>query len=1354
MLFAEWECPVLVFCEKHNNSRYYNLYNDYIIMEEKIMNVNARTTLRRLLAMLLCVAMLAGFAVSAFAADTTDPADTTVTTDPAVADYEDVNLRKTAKLDKDGTYTIDLEAFAKGETYKKPVDMVLVLDQSASMYTPMGLSGPKYNPALFAPTSNLTYYTEDTLKTAFEDPTFQENVKQLGYLIAQSRVGSYRYCKDATHWEADGTHISTTKKDGTGTCDKKHGTLTCVEAKSDDNTANDCCTTFDWFVVQYVEDGTNKPWKFYRVPSSTCPSPDSQVTVVKPILDANGNPVKDKDDNPTFDLDESHEPDVVTYQTIDKMKLSDGSGHFYFYETQYAALYDSITAFAAGLEASGADHRLTVAGFSQTLYYRNYANGSGIYNGGTFMPYSGDYRGTNPNKNNVSAYKDGDNYLPADTIYARDLNSANNYANAWMRVQTESSKITAALKAVKSDFYGTAHAAGFDMALKALNNAPAVATDKDEIGRDKVVVMFTDGQPSETQNIKTESEIVRKAVQLKDAKYTVYTICTSTLVGDANASVDFMRYASSDYPEAESLTNPGAPISEPKYFKYVTSAEDMVKEFLSIVDDFNLKLGSTTVLKDIMGSNFILPEGFDVTNIKISTVAVTETITDGKATYTADDASEDVYTVPEGATGTDDGNGNISYTFKNSDGKELTVTYNKGNSEKPGEISVTGFDYAANYVAAGRTEPGRKLVIQITGVEATKDVPVSQPVATNNPNSGVYHKTEDGSIVSYEFPVPTVMFMSKVYVLDYAKEFEIYPCEWFDNIYGIGEKPSIFKDENGDIVLNTLVETTYGDFKATPVEAHAYCNCQAHLHVKFMPKTMQWDKEAQMFVFGKAGEEVQTLLRTGSETANIVDYSWTKVSVIPANNIYYEDDFATKDKDGKDTGLVGIEYTGSWTIDGTTNNGTTENPENAEGVEEADKSFGGVHGWEDALAGDTGYSDGSAHKVDVSGNIASAKFKFTGTGVDIYSRTNSSTGTVLATLSENDNTVASQFMIVDTVSNSGDYYQIPTLSFENLEYGTYTVNITVTKGAAKEGRFIYYLDGIRVYNPIEDSDKVSDEVVTEGYKENEMNAVFTEVRDILIGANDFGADGKVSGAVFIDELKAEQVPEGDSTVAGTPTTTTNVIGVYEDFGPKNEVYLKSGQAIAFQVVPNEGQSFYVGLKAPENGKTATALVSSKNDNGEVVNKVISVDHSTDLYYEVKPDNGYIIIQNDDREGSGGLLSVTKIRTTGATDAISELKLPTIDEASVLEAMVVFSTRPVVKEEVTGDVEIFEEEIVLDKPNVIGGSNEVEMFEGEIEINNPTVLGSSADLPQAETETNVQLVQLMNALFKNLFKWFC
>ena len=98
------------------------------------------------------------------------------------------------------------------------------------------------------------------------------------------------------------------------------------------------------------------------------------------------------------------------------------------------------------------------------------------------------------------------------------------------------------------------------------------------------------------------------------------------------------------------------------------------------------------------------------------------------------------------------------------------------------------------------------------------------------------------------------------------------------------------------------------------------------------------------FVFG--GTDDATIK---SATANANGNLWAKVSVIPANNVYYEDTFVTDEE----TGTAGIVYSGSWTEvtkngDKTEDNGQGENAEENESTEGSNQ--GSVHGWEDTLA--------------------------------------------------------------------------------------------------------------------------------------------------------------------------------------------------------------------------------------------------------------------------------------------------------------------------------------------------------------------------------------------------------------------
>ena len=132
-----------------------------------------------------------------------------------------------------------------------------------------------------------------------------------------------------------------------------------------------------------------------------------------------------------------------------------------------------------------------------------------------------------------------------------------------------------------------------------------------------------------------------------------------------------------------------------------------------------------------------------------------------------------------------------------------------------------------------------------------------------------------------------------------------------------------------------------------------------------------------------------------------------------------------------------------------------------------------------------------------------------------------------------------------------------------------------------------------------------------------------EVRDILLDAESFGGDTGNEGAVFIDF-----VPDDATGVV------TAAIGTYEDYGPKNEVYLDAGQAIYFKVT--NAEKIAIGLKAPSGATEATVT------NADSVSK-ISIGSASDQYYTINPaDGGSIMIQNT----GSALLSVTKLKTSG------------------------------------------------------------------------------------------------------------
>lgn len=373
----------------------------------------------------------------------------------------------------------------------------------------------------------------------------------------------------------------------------------------------------------------------------------------------------------------------------------------------------------------------------------------------------------------------------------------------------------------------------------------------------------------------------------------------------------------------------------------------------------------------------------------------------------------------------------------------------------------------------------------------------------------------------------------------------------------------------------------------------------------YTPTTMNWDGYDNLYVFGKQ------IAEDGAEN------QWSRVTVMPANSVYYEDTFVTD----SNTGKVGIEYTGNWekvvegTSDGNTQTVDDEHP----------------YGWEESYD-DVTFSDGCAHCVTASDNeVAQASFTFTGTGVDVYSKTDMTTGTVYAVLEpqfKSENAKVQRLIVDNLAVSNGEtgYYQIPTVSFQNLEYGEYKVTVMVTTAA--EGRSTYYLDGVRVYNPIQGLEE--DQLVQDAYgADHELNAVFQEVRDILVTQANLPEGDKLpnNSVVFIDQVEEQT------------GVTTSEVGTYVEYGPKNEVYLAPGQAIAFRVSTGSNLHYYLGLKGPDGATQAEATSGT----GKMQ---IDICGSCDMYYGVTPNaNGIVMVKNTGKN----LLSITKLRTTSDSE---------------------------------------------------------------------------------------------------------
>ncbi|MBP3412377.1 MAG: putative Ig domain-containing protein, partial [Oscillospiraceae bacterium] len=313
------------------------------------------------------------------------------------------------------------------------------------------------------------------------------------------------------------------------------------------------------------------------------------------------------------------------------------------------------------------------------------------------------------------------------------------------------------------------------------------------------------------------------------------------------------------------------------------------------------------------------------------------------------------------------------------------------------------------------------------------------------------------------------------------------------------------------------------------------------------------------------------------------------------------------------------------------------------------------------------------------------------------------------------------------------------------------VTITVTAAAENVGRLEYYLDGIKIYNPMDTTpDETTGEVdeTVAGAYGDEMNAYFASVRDFLIEAGTFDGSTLTNGAVFIDRVIVGDT-DGDST-----DNYENAMAVYESYGPKNEVYLAAGQSIAFNAGSNE-TIVQVALKAPEasQGESgyAVANVSDVDADGNAIQGEVTVDHSTDLFYQVTPDaNGYVIIQNE----GPGILSVTKVKFI-VSDADTETGIAEASIDELLLASEEFDVLPVAAYSLRASAPETEDstdpETPVEPEQPTEPEEPTEPSGPNVEIENPE---EPAEPEQPDVEAiQEQIKQFVTSLFNAFRGWF-
>ena len=604
---------------------------------------------------------------------------------------------------------------------------------------------------------------------------------------------------------------------------------------------------------------------------------------------------------------------------------------------------------------------------------------------------------------------------------------------------------------------------------------------------------------------------------------------------------------------------------------------------------------------------------------------------------------------------------------------DASAAYNvRINSNSTGGWAITkGTDTATTYVTEYGGDP-------TTQLEATE-------------NSYDYTHTVVWFAVTY-----TVKAIPDAVVIDYGLPVDIHVLK-NDMFYDKGELMYVGAEKtDGAVTGDANAAFTTNEFVGKYGKATVMANTSVPEDsvVRYTPSNMQMNG-VDKFSYA--------VHYTGGENPG---YYYGTVTVIPAANIYYEDSF--------------VKFDGAWEPVGQAKDGITQQEDRPGQFSLSAYDANNVYGYDSAYTDCTTYSLGSAQKVTVNSetnsNPPTATFTFTGTGFDLISLTSNTTGTIFVevypvtnnkvgnilhrwavdtyygytrtekgyikytwTLTDGqwhankevitalpvgaevggtpqetgDITYEVNYQWTVTNDSNNALYQIPVIRGQGLEYGTYKVIIKPTYYPAFDNvpdskDYDFYLDAVRIYDPAgkNPTGEIGDAYKADG--EGWPNVI--ELRSQLIKEGTLNIDndnsGSSKGIVFVDGI-------GD----------TGSIDNYTNYGPNNEVYLASGQAIAFK------------LKVDDTSKIASIQLAAKAPKGTAIAKVndgtsTEITTATEMYYDIthrvtwsssaETKSNTIVVANT----GSNILSLTNIKITYKEAPVSAAEAQV--DAQVLE----------------------------------------------------------------------------------------
>ena len=1152
---------------------------------------------------------------------------------------------KKAYAAADGTYTIDLQAYATGATQSAisdkgvPLDVVLVVDRSSSMTNEKDCANyDKYYRLSYdgyRPKDKETYYKlGDTYyliqRGSYETYTFNKTAGDLSYKNTGGDKNNWYLHTDGKYYQI--MHHRTNN----GSILNSYRNI--LYFKDDSGkvwllyTGDDCCVNgktthpLHYAGSEYpsysdLENKNHLCYKAYKTGGSAGVDGDKTIyhgdyytrtvtTLYYLYFEANGK---------TYYLDGLNiTEDRPSQYTSSTEYIYTGAYYAKTNVQRRTAVAKAAREFLADLRVDSGkydiDHRIAFVEFG------NDASSAKPDVGGTNWAYTGVWNKTDSSGSGQFILKDS---LDADA-------EKTSYKNAFYSANDATADFAISEMASDNNYVCAAPNHGFEMAFEILNNSSAKA--EYAAGTRKAIVVFiTDGvpgNPSSTKSAATKLNIskiyangaLEQAARIKALGFAdIYSIYIGTETMDGFNVDDYMDGVSSNYPNANGYPGfkDGATLGDrnPKgnYYSKITTGGDLSRllqeiSYEAIASGTAVNLNSTAVLKDVLSDSFAFPS--DLSQLKV-------TLQTQELSYNAANK------LVEGAI------------VNNPAGVTYEIVGN--------EINVTGFDYTTNYVAPDH--PGKRLIVKLEGILPTKDIAGNNIDTNDNERSGIYEHP-DASVpmenltkdeVTRLLPAPETSVPEYNYIFDFGSVMPI-------------------TDNSGELlaVSNSPTKLSTSDY---PLEATNTSGGSAKIDA---------DVNSLDLTMGMTNSYIYAFIKTGNNS-----YEWTKVNLIPASNVYFEETSLTPE-----TG-TGVAWTSTAAA-----SAAAQSPSGNYDLYGFDASYNNNDG--------NLFSGNAALKTTVnSGSKTSDKVKFTFTGesFDLISACGPQTG-VLAVKVTNSATGANKYYVVDTYYTDANYLvdglarQVPVMTFSG-DCGTYNVEVSgvylnsagaVKNSGAKAARSALSAVDRSVLNALAELgyDDVSASEVEKIWMDdssvlNDKVPVAYSAPAKAPAAKADGTSADVSLDVYIDAVRIYK-PYGNndpaSYIAGEKNARyINVLGnlksgvmtgsndgkiayveggsydslEFADYnnylfgGPHNEVYLNKVTDGAVT-----GLSFTLGNFDKTKSQVMLSLrYVQKNGaaNGtqcKINNAIIEINSATEMYYDITEyvnDDGTVTIQN-------------------------------------------------------------------------------------------------------------------------------